>query len=81
LSWFLYLAPDYLDKIALLEDGDGPDQRRVLLRYLDHVRAGVEVRFLDEAQPGDICDVDGGKGERFLIRLGRSFDADEGWSP
>jgi hypothetical protein len=69
--WFLYLAPDYQEKIAVLDAADTRD-RDYLVREYD-----PPLGFLDGALPGDFVDADGGKGERFLVRLGRHWGFDE----
>jgi hypothetical protein len=70
--YFLYLAPDYQDKIGVYQvrlNEDGPGRRRLV----DEL--GVPDRFLDWAEPGDFYNID--KNERLVIRLGRHFDDEE----
>jgi hypothetical protein len=67
---FLYLAPDYHTKI-LLVDADESSAAHVCTLVSGH----VDPRFLARAQVGDFVDLDSGKGERLLIRLGEDFVA------
>jgi hypothetical protein len=69
--YFLYLAPDYQDKIGVHQvrlNEEGPGRRHLV----DEL--GVPPRFLDWAEPGDFYLVES---ERVVIRLGRNYDDEE----
>ena len=68
--WFLLLAPDYQDKIAVF-DVEAPLERAFVLKEY-----AVPEAFIDGAAVGDFIDLDRRKGERFLVRLGREWPTD-----
>lgn len=66
--WFLYLAPEWYDKMDLID----VDEPHVTTDWLNKRLSGsVDPRFIERAQPGDFYDVE--RGGRLLIRLGENF--------
>ena len=60
--WFMYLAPDFLEKIILLDADDARDHKYLVEEF------GAPETFLVGAVAGDFYDIE--KGERILVRLG-----------